>query len=581
MSDIFYVGGEVFYDTANPSPETALLSPKCKLETNRSGSASFTILPAHWMYDSLEKMKTIIRIERDGSVLFRGRVIDMPSDLYGQRRVTCEGDMGFLLDSVQSPRDVTQTVSEFFTSVISAHNSQVEEWKRFTVGTISITEASQSKRFKIDGYQKTSDLLNSELLQEYGGIIRTRTVNGTTYIDYIEDPFTSPGNTVNSQEIRFAVNLVDYDEQYPINDLFTILLPIGRDNLTISSVNAGSNYLQNDAAVTKFGKIYHVEQWSDITDPNELKQRAQVFLNGHARIFPNDLKVKAIDLHHLDDSVEAIKMGDRVKAIVDPRGVDEIYYCLSIDYDFVNPENDEYWIGTFIPSDKQKGSTAESSYGGGCGDYGGGSLSETSADEETKNAKNASSTKKAIQHNEDNIAVNAHDIAVNANDIAVNAHDIAVNANDIAVNANNIGVQARRISFVVTDDENPSIKAAEITASINNGGSQVYISASKIIMDGNVTVQGELSGLSSKFGQLISGQLLAQSLYTTSLSTTYLNVSSGHISRSFSFQSTSYSSGLSGSWYDVYVDRNGSQTIVEAYLLNRAPTNGTLYYLGM
>ena len=128
MATVFYANGEVLLDTEHPSADLAVLSPKCKVEINRSGSASFTVLPTHWLHDSLEKMKTVITIEEDGDVIFRGRIIDMPSDLYGQIRVTCEGDMSFLIDSVQAPYTGTQTVKEFFTRVIEEHNRLVEPW---------------------------------------------------------------------------------------------------------------------------------------------------------------------------------------------------------------------------------------------------------------------------------------------------------------------------------------------------------------------------------------------------------------------------------------------------------------------
>ena len=55
--------------------ELKLGDPVLKLEVNKTGSFSFTIYPDHLYYDQIERMKSIVRVEKDGSTLFRGRVI--------------------------------------------------------------------------------------------------------------------------------------------------------------------------------------------------------------------------------------------------------------------------------------------------------------------------------------------------------------------------------------------------------------------------------------------------------------------------------------------------------------------------
>lgn len=398
MAVIFKAGENVLWNSSLPTPDVVINNPKVKVEVNKPSQGSFTVLPGHRLYDQLEKMKTLITIELNNRLIFRGRVIDIQTDLWKQRNVTIESDYAFLMDSVQAPIKGRKTPQQLLSQLITAHNAFCvnEPWKQFTLGRVEITEANTNKEFDITGYNTTSDVISSELLQEYGGIIQTRTENGVTYLDYIEDPFTSPNQTVNSQEIRFGVNLVDYSEQYPISDLFTVLLPLGKDDKTIESENNGSIYLESPEAIAAYGYICHVEQWSHISSARELKETAQVYLNGHARAFPNDMTIRAIDLIYLDPNAEEFKMGDSIRVAVPHLGISEVLYCLAVDYDFQNPENTSYTIGTFIPSDKQKGSTAQSGGGGGGG---GGGASETAA----KGGKSAKKTGAGLANAEEEL----------------------------------------------------------------------------------------------------------------------------------------------------------------------------------
>lgn len=51
-----------------------------------------------------------------------------------------EGELAFLLDSVQRPYDYFGTISGFLNLLIDNHNAQVEEAKWFTVGNVTVTD---------------------------------------------------------------------------------------------------------------------------------------------------------------------------------------------------------------------------------------------------------------------------------------------------------------------------------------------------------------------------------------------------------------------------------------------------------
>ena len=365
-----YADGYLIYSSAFPEMGS-VLSPELKLEVNKSGSLSFVILPNHERYDYIKPMTTLVLVYEDDDLLFRGRVIEATPDFYKQKKVVCEGDLSFLLDSIIQPfkylDDNKATIRSVFKEIVDSHNTQVESWKKFsydddyiTVTKNSNSTVSDTDIFNYTSYSDAASALDTCLLNEYGGVLRTRTVGSTTYLDYIKDPFQSLNDyPLNEQEIEFSVNLLDLNISYPIDDIFTILLPTGKDNLKIGSVNNGSDYLRNENAIEKFGQIVHHEEWSDVDEPSELMAKAQRYLDEQSRVLPDDLEIKAIDLHLVDpDHVSRLKLCDRVRCYSEPHNIDEILICLSISYDLVNPENCTYKIGSYIPVSNYQGKTS-------------------------------------------------------------------------------------------------------------------------------------------------------------------------------------------------------------------------------
>jgi hypothetical protein len=91
-------------------------------------------------------MKSIITVWQDDFLLFRGRVLDEEGGWYNEKAVTCEGDMAFLLDSIQRPSSFTVTAAEYLAYITETHNRQVEPEKRFSVGFSATTEPFDIER---------------------------------------------------------------------------------------------------------------------------------------------------------------------------------------------------------------------------------------------------------------------------------------------------------------------------------------------------------------------------------------------------------------------------------------------------
>ena len=354
-----YSDGNLVYAPHLSDAGCGVFTPQLTVELNKAGSLAFVMPPDNVMYDSINKLSSIITVKQDDNELFRGRVLNDEKDFYNQKKNYCEGELAFLIDSIQRPYTYTGTVANLFKKFISNHNSRVEDTKKFTVGTISVTNSDKEITVKGEDYCTTMDAITDKLLEVYGGYLVTRGSGNTRYIDWVE---TSGDNS--SQSIEFGYNLLDVTEYISGEDLFTVLVPIGKrqtnDNgdftgyVNISSVNNGKDYIENAAAVSLFGRIETSESWGEVEDPSELKTLGEAYLSKCIELAVT-LTVKAIDLNLLDVNYERIRLGDWVRVVSPPHNLDKWFQCTKIVYDLIDPEKTEYVFGVEYTSftDKQ------------------------------------------------------------------------------------------------------------------------------------------------------------------------------------------------------------------------------------
>lgn len=72
---LVYADGALMHDPRLEDERYLLIDPVLSLNLDEAGTFNFTMTPNHAMYDSLEKMSTIVTVTDGKSTLFRGRVI--------------------------------------------------------------------------------------------------------------------------------------------------------------------------------------------------------------------------------------------------------------------------------------------------------------------------------------------------------------------------------------------------------------------------------------------------------------------------------------------------------------------------
>lgn len=345
MNYRLYANGELIFASDWDDPNYRLINPTIKMEVNKAGSIEFTILSVHPFYDKLPKMRTNIELYQDDVWIFSGRVLSDDTDTYKQRKIYCEGNLAYLVDTVLGPCKDARTAEAHFRMIIDSHNAQVEDAKKFTIGTVSIDERNESHVFGEDNYRESFSSIQSDLIDSFGGYLRVRNENGIRYIDYLKSY-----DSTSTQTIEFGQNLIELENKRSGEDLFTVLLPIGKDKLTIESAGASSTYnhsgkyLENLDAIAEYGRIVKTEDFGDIADAAALMAKAEKYMADNYKGIPPELSIKAVDLHLFYPTIRAFRLGDAITIKSSVHDVERTLICTALEINLIDPDKTRYTL---------------------------------------------------------------------------------------------------------------------------------------------------------------------------------------------------------------------------------------------
>ena len=325
------------------------------LETNKSGSFTFSVYPDHFFYDKFIRLKTVITVFKSNKIIFRGRILSDVTDYWNNKVITCEGELGFLQDSIIRPFSFNGTPDELFKKLINEHNSQVDEFKKFKVGSITVVDPNNYISRSNLSYESTLSNLNSRLIEDTlgGYFFITHGENGADEIPTIN--YLADFTKVSTQTVEFGSNLKNYTKTVKAEEIATAIIPLGaeietddtedqKQRLTIASVNGGKDYVYDDAGVALYGWIFKVVTFDDVNIASNLKTKAEAYLS--SAVQQNiTIELNAIDLHLLDHSIESFTIGDYIRVISNPHNFDSTLLCNKQTIDLLKPENDTLTLG--------------------------------------------------------------------------------------------------------------------------------------------------------------------------------------------------------------------------------------------
>lgn len=306
-------------ETPIHNAERKLSSGKVVKGINSIDTFSFTILPSNVGFNRLFDFKTLVKVYNTNKdrYEFFGRVLCSNPEMSDSgaifKTVTCESFFGFLCDSIQSYYDTQNwTVEGLFRHIIDIHNSQVEDYKKFVIGEITVTDKNDNVYIGIQR-KKTWKTLKENLLDTLGGEFRLRVVDGVNYIDYL----TEIGER-KSTEIALSKNMKSIVKEVDPSAFVTRLIPQGcklketvtktdedgnetteevetEKRLDITSVNDGFEYIDVEDAIATYGIIVGVKEWDDVTLPENLFSKGKTWLEENNKV-QIKYQITALDL---------------------------------------------------------------------------------------------------------------------------------------------------------------------------------------------------------------------------------------------------------------------------------------------
>lgn len=349
MIQVFADGDQLVYDSRLDSHGLQALSYTAGL--NKAGTATFIMHPNHPMYDGLTAYRTLLEVYRDAALVFRGRVLYPTDNFLKERTVTCEGERCFFHDSVMRPYLFQDGPAAVFAAVVATHNSQVEEFKQFVLGDVTVTDPNGYIRIENTSAEQVSETLD-KLVERCGGyIVFTTNAEGKRVVNWLADL-----GYRSSQSIEFGENLLDFARSDASPDLATVIIPYGaqietegeeentEQRVTIESVNDGLDFIQDYDAVALRGVIARPVYWDDVTEPANLLAKAQEYL-AKSRNIITGLTLSAIDLSDLDKSIDTFQVGDTIRVRSKPHGVDEDFLLTERTVDLLDPAKGTVTLG--------------------------------------------------------------------------------------------------------------------------------------------------------------------------------------------------------------------------------------------
>lgn len=367
--------GRLLHMTGIDDSSRYILNGKLSLEVGEAGSFSFSITPHHTLYDVITPYKTTVTVYQEGVELFRGRVTGYTTDIQRQRNVTCEGDLSYLSDIVFPNSEISlknRKLSAAFGYFIQLYNKfgKFEEGDARYLLPGDVTIGKESYTVKISEWIGTdknkteftdSRALIDEFISTFGGYLRTkRYEDGFVHLEYI-----SGYTDVNDQVIAYGSNLQELTIDSKLEDLFTVLVPLGDgftsdDSLTIGAAatetddtvrgatlshKKGSKWNNNeliwDEGVALYGRIIRQESFNGIANVSELYSRAKAYFRECIASHLGNFTVKAVDMHFADPSYRPIYLGQKVRIVSPPHGIDtadQMLTCMKVEYDLTSPE---------------------------------------------------------------------------------------------------------------------------------------------------------------------------------------------------------------------------------------------------
>lgn len=361
------------YDPRAGELGLVIRNPECRLAVGEAGALNFTIDPDHPYAADLTKMKGVLELRADGMPIYKGRIRKDTQDFALSRNIETEGLLACLNDSLFPPFNFPDdyledaayqaaaengNVIRFFLELLLAeHNGQVGPEQQLQLGDVTVTDPNNYLSRASSEYLTSMEVLRQKVTEPLGGYLLVDYSSDIPTLNYYDDlPLT------NTQVVEFGENLLNLESILDAADIYTAILPVGSEGLTIGSMPDGEltpgyfkegEIIYSSAVEERYGgmRITRKVDWKDVTIASNLQSKALAKLSMEGVTLAQTLTVTAADLSggmdSLDDSGRFV-VGRYVELRSTPHGFSAAYPLTELEPDLMNPGNTSITMGATI-----------------------------------------------------------------------------------------------------------------------------------------------------------------------------------------------------------------------------------------
>lgn len=355
----------ILHDMRLADEKIIVRDPSVKLAVSKAGEMTFTLGADHPYLSNLRRMSGLVEL-LDGTLpIYRGRITTDTKDFYGAHKIETEGIMAVLNDSIIKPFSFPEdfkddddykaaaasgnVVDFFFRWILAQHNSQVSTEQQIKPGVCTVTDSNNYITRSSSEYATAMSTISDKLIKSaLGGYLLIRYEDDGNYLDYYAAlPLT------NTQSVEFAENLLDLSSETDGTNIYTAILPEGKDGLTIEALSDGDLTddlvksgltIYSKSGVATYGRITRHVKWDDVTVAANLQTRAKAALADNGLSMPETIKLTAVDLGWQED-VQHFRVGRMTVLFSTTHGYSTSYPLLELSPDILDPGNTRITLG--------------------------------------------------------------------------------------------------------------------------------------------------------------------------------------------------------------------------------------------
>lgn len=152
----------------------------------------------------------------------------------------------------------------------------------------------------------------------------------------------------NTQEIEYGENLLNLTSENTATDTVSAVLPLGKDGLTIEDVPDGDltsdmvksgKVIYSRSAVNNYGYVCQIQKFDDVTDDNNLKNKALSWLGLTGTLLSNNIEINAVDLHFTDDNINSFRINKKTIIRSSAHNFNATYDLTKLSIQLLKPQN--------------------------------------------------------------------------------------------------------------------------------------------------------------------------------------------------------------------------------------------------